>query len=101
MAKRTVRLTESELKKIISESVNKILNESLNDFSILNGKWNVTINNINNKEHFHVVIDCDTPYISIGGWEGFGDEAIETISDIYNYYEGDVKAAIAAYIKNY
>ena len=50
-----------------------------------------------------MTIDTTEPYISIGGWEGYGNDAMETINDIYSYYQqcGDVKRAIAEYIKNF
>lgn len=72
-------------------------------YTVLDGQHFVTVNSAQRPERFDVTIDSVKPYVSIGGWEGYGNEAMQTINDIYSYYKqcGDVKRAISEYINNF
>jgi len=72
-------------------------------YTVLDGQHFVTVNSAQRPERFDVMIDSVKPYVSIGGWEGYGNEAMQTINDIYSYYKqcGDVKRAISEYINNF
>lgn len=72
-------------------------------YTVLDGQHFVTVNSAQRPERFDVTIDSVKPYVSIGGWERYGNEAMQTINDIYSYYKqcGDVKRAISEYINNF
>ena len=95
--KRTIRLTESDLHRIVKRSVNRILKESMHDFSILDGEYEVYFED-GIKE---AVIDTSEPYVSIGDYTLYDEEAMDAINKIYGYLESsgnDVREAIEAYI---
>ena len=95
--KRTIKLTESELKQVITESVKRVLLRET-----IEGHNFAKIKRPNGYETIDVDIDSTIPYISIGSWEAEGQEAqeaINIISDVYNE-TGDYNVAIKEYIDN-
>lgn len=95
--KKIVRLTEGDLHRIVKLSVNKILKESLVDVSQLDGEYEVYF-----EDGFKtVVIDTNEPYISIGDFTLYDEEAMDAINRIYCCLEssgGDVRDAIEQYV---
>ena len=95
--KKIVRLTEGDLHRIVKLSVNKILKESLGDASQLDGEYEVYF-----EDGFKTaVIDTNEPYISIGDFTLYDEEAMDAINRIYCYLEssgGDVRDAIEQYV---
>lgn len=95
--KKIVRLTEGDLHRIVKLSVNKILKESLGDVSQLDGEYEVYF-----EDGFKTaVIDTNEPYISIGDFKLYDEEAMDAINRIYCYLEssgGDVRDAIEQYV---
>ena len=95
--KKIIRLTEGDLHRIVKRSVNRILKESMHDFSILDGEYEVYFED-GIKE---AVIDTNEPYVSIGDYTLYDEEAMDAINKIYGYLESsnnDVREAIEAYI---
>ena len=82
---------------IVKRSVNRILKESMYDFSILDGEYEVYFEG-GIKE---AVIDTNEPYVSIGDYTLYDEDAMDAINKIYGYLESsnnDVSEAIEAYI---
>ena len=93
--KKVIRLTESDLHRIVKNSVKRImLRENIEGFNI------VRIERPQGEEKIYVNIDSTVPYISIGSWEAEGEEAQEAIDAISNIYNetGDYNLAIKEYI---
>ncbi len=95
--KQIIRLTESDLHRIVKESVNRILRESFGNISQLDGQYEVYF-----EDGFkEAVIDTNEPYIAIGDYTLYDEEAIDAINRIYGFLEssgGDVREAIEQYI---
>ena len=73
--KKIIRLTEGDLRRIVKRSVNRILKESMYDFSILDGEYEVYFED-GIKE---AVIDTNEPYVSIGDYTLYDEEAMDAI----------------------
>ena len=98
MARTIIKLTESELKQVISESVKRaLLRETIEGLNF------AKIKRPNGYETIVVDIDSTIPYISIGSWKAEGEEAQEAIDIISNVYDetGDYNVAIKEYIDNF
>jgi hypothetical protein len=95
--KKIIRLTESDLRGIVKQSVNRILKESLGNISKLDGEYEVYFEDgLKN-----VIIDTSEPYIAIGDYTMYDEEAMDAINRIYGYLKssgGDVREAIEQYI---
>lgn len=89
--KKIIRLTEQDLRRMVIESVNKVLNESIS------GQYQVYLNG----EPRNVYIDSNTPYIRIDDYEMDGDEAlygIEQIKGFLKYNNNGIESAIEQYL---
>ena len=95
--KKIIRLTESDLHGIVKQSVNRILKESLGNISKLDGEYEVYFEDgLKN-----AIIDTSEPYIAIGDYTLYDEEAMDAINRIYGYLKssgGDVREAIEQYI---
>ena len=102
--RRTIRLKESELRHMISESVKRILNEEyfnknvpIDTLFFLNGDYDVYVDG----KMLNATIDVENEFFEIGDWSLDGDEAIEAITEIYNFYKhsnNTVESAIEQYV---
>jgi hypothetical protein len=95
--KKVIKLTETDLRKIIKESVNRVLKESLGNISQLYGQYEVYFEG----DFTEAIIDTSEPYIAIGDYTLYDDDAMNAINKIYDFLEysgGDVKDAIEQYI---
>jgi len=95
--KKVIRLTESDLHIIIKKSVNRILKESIGNISQLDGEYEVYFED----DFKEVIIDTNEPYLAIGDYTLYDEEAMAAINKIYGYLEssgGDVREAIEQYI---
>ena len=95
--KKIIRLTEGGLRRIVKMSVNRILKESLGNISKLDGEYEVYFEDgLKN-----AIIDTSEPYIAIGDYTMYDEEAMDAINRIYGYLKssgGDVREAIEQYI---
>lgn len=89
--KKIIRLTESDLHRIVSESVHKLLNESIG------GKYQVYADG----ELRNVLIDLREPSIRIDDYVIDGTQAQEGIKQILGFLHhgnGDIESAIEQYL---
>lgn len=101
--RRTIRLGESELRHIISESVRRVLNEEyfnknvpIDSMLFLDGDYEVYVDG----KILNVTIDVENEFFEIGEWSLDGDEAIDAITEIYNFYNhshNTIESAIEQY----
>jgi len=101
--KRIIRLRESELRQIISESVIRVLSEgSINknvpnvSLASLDGNYDVYVDG----KILNATIDVENEFFEIGEWSLDGEEAIDAIKnvyDFYNYSNDTIESAIEQY----
>ena len=101
--KRIIRLRESELRQIISESVRRVLSEvSINknvpnvSLASLDGNYDVYVDG----KILNATIDVENEFFEIGEWSLDGEEAIDAIKnvyDFYNYSNDTIESAIEQY----
>lgn len=91
--KQLIRLTESDLRRIVSESVRKILHESF----MLSGKYSVYTPS---GELVTVYIDSSEPIVKINDYVIDGKEALDAIRKIELFSKGNdsIESAIEQYI---
>lgn len=91
--KKIIRLTESDLHRMVLETVHKLLNESIG------GKYQVYVDG----EPRNVLIDPREPSIRIDDYVIGGIEAQEGIKQILGFLHhgnGDIESAIEQYLYN-
>lgn len=101
--RRTIRLKESELRHMISESVKRVLNEEyfnknvpIDTLFFLNGDYDVYADG----KILNATIDVENEFFEIGDWSLYGEEAIDAITEIYNFYKhsnSTIESAIEQY----
>lgn len=100
-----VRLTESDLHRIVRGAVKRVLSENLwnisdfsnNELSVLDGTYIV----YSEGEALNVYIDVENEEISIGGWSEEGKEALDAIREIYAFYRysnNGIESAIEQFV---
>ena len=101
--KRIIRLRESELRQIISESVRRVLSEGYINKNVpnvslasLDGNYDVYVDG----KILNATIDVENEFFEIGEWSLDGEEAIDAIKnvyDFYNYSNDTIESAIEQY----
>ena len=101
--RRTIRLKESELRDMISESVRIVLNEEyfnknvpIDSLFSLNGDYDVYVDG----KILNATIDVENEFFEIGEWSLDGEEAIDAITEIYYFYKhsnNTIESAIEQY----
>ena len=101
--RRRVRLTERELRRMISESVKRVLNEEyfnknvpIDSMLFLDGDYEVYVDG----KILNATIDVKNEFFEIGEWSLEGDEAIDAITEIYDFYNHShdtIESAIEQY----
>jgi hypothetical protein len=102
--KQTIKLRESELRRMIAESVKRVLREEylnknvpIDSLFFLNGDYDVYVDG----EILNATIDVENEFFEIGEWSLDGEEAINAITEIYNFYKhsnNTIESAIEQYV---